>query len=37
MPNPTFERTSTSVAPRTALRYAASRGAPLVQAAQRIR
>jgi len=33
-PNPAFERTSTSGAPRAALRYSASRGAPLVASAQ---
>ncbi|MBX9660300.1 MAG: hypothetical protein K2X00_17210 [Nitrospiraceae bacterium] len=36
-PNPAFEGTSTSVAPRDALRHAASRGATLVAAAQLVR
>jgi len=34
LPNPAFERTSTSGAPRAGLRYSPSRGAPPVTAGQ---
>jgi hypothetical protein len=37
LPNPAFERSSTSAAPRVGLGYSQFRGAPLVPAAQLVR